>query len=157
MHQWSRQWGHFNLLKKNKIKILELLNDCFWSKNIPIEYIERFIIYSLCFGAYKKENDCLVGFGRVISDKTTYAYICDIVISSEYRGKKIGSQLLDEIMNHSDLKGLKTWSLRASEDSMRLYEKKGFKAINRPETYMEIDNLGIYSSQNFVNLHRHFN
>ncbi len=78
-------------------------------------------------------------------------------MSSEYRGKKIGSQLLDEIMNHSDLKGLKTWSLRASEDSMHLYEKKGFKAISRPETYMEIDNLGIYSSLNFVNLHRHSN
>ena len=61
-------------------RIWNWLKDCFWSKNIPVEYIDRFIQHSLCFGVYKKNENQQVGFGRVITDYTTYAYICDIVI-----------------------------------------------------------------------------
>lgn len=133
--------------------IRALLKDCFWSKNIPIEYVSRFIKYSLCFGVYQKESNELVGFGRVISDYTTYAYICDIVIDPAHRKKGLGSQLVKEIMSHSDLQGLKTWTLRSTDAARKIYLQNGFEAVSHPETQLEINNLEIYSHLDFENLY----
>lgn len=136
----------------NHEKVWSLLRDCFWSRNIPIQYVSRLIKYSLCFGVYQKDN-VLIGFGRVISDYTTYAYICDVVIDPNHRKKGIGSNLINEIMSHSDLKGLKTWSLRTTEEAKEIYLKNGFKHAIQPETQLEINNLDIYISPEFCNLY----
>lgn len=141
-----------DLLKKDKIFLL--LNDCFWSKNIPIEYVTRFIKYSLCFGIYTKKTHELVGFGRVISDYTTYAYICDVVIDPLHRKNGLATRLIHEMMSHSDLQGLKTWSLIATEESKNIYFGSGFKKIGNPELHFEINKLDIYSNENFFNLHK---
>ena len=138
----------------NKEKIWRLLSDCFWSKNIPIEYVSRFIKFSLCFGVYQKSDNDLIGFGRVISDYTTYAYICDIVIDVLHRKKGIGSQLIKEMMSHPDLQGLKTWSLRTSEEARKIYLKNGFQIANHPETQLEINVLDIYTHPDFFNVHK---
>src|SRR3990167_3306717 len=98
------------LLDHNKIFVL--LKDCFWSKNIPKEYIDRFITYSLCFGVYQKSDKELVGFGRVISDYTTYAYVCDVIIDPVHRRRGLARILIWEMLSHPDLQGLKTWALR---------------------------------------------
>lgn len=135
-------------------KIWSLLKECFWSKNIPIEYIDRFIEFSLCFGVYKLNDNQLVGFGRVISDYTTYAYICDIVVDSNHRGKGIANALIREIMSHNDLQGLKTWSLRTTEEARNIYMKNEFKLADHPETLLEKNDLGIYLHHEFVNLHK---
>lgn len=132
-----------SLLDINKIWLL--LKDCFWSKNIPIEYVEKFVKHSLCFGVYEKNNNQLIGFARVITDYTTYAYICDVVIDEQYRKQGLGSQLIRAIMQHQDLNNLKTWSLRTTEESRIIYERSGFKIANTPNTLLEIDNLDIYS------------
>ncbi|ABS78312.1 GNAT family N-acetyltransferase [Coxiella burnetii] len=134
------------LLKKNKEKVCRLLKDCFWSKDIPIEYVERFIEHSFCFGIYEEDSEQLVGFGRVISDYTTYAYICDVVIDPRYRRNGLGKALIDEMFSHPKLQGLKTWSLRTTEEARKIYEKKGFRIAKHPETLMEIDNLEIYTT-----------
>jgi ribosomal protein S18 acetylase RimI-like enzyme len=137
-----------------KNKITELLANCFWSKNIPIEYVERFIKYSLCFGVMKKLTDELVGFGRVVSDFTTYAYICDIVIAPEHRKKRLATMLINEIINHNDLKGIKTFSLTTTEEARNIYQKSGFKKIQNVENQLEISNLEIYSHPDFINIHK---
>lgn len=142
-----------NFLNKDKMKIWQLLKDCFWSKDVPIEYIERFIKHSLCFGIYEIFFDQLIGFGRVISDYTTYAYVCDVVIDPLHRRKGLGKALINEIMSHAELQGLKTWTLRTTEDARQIYENKGFVITVVPETQMEINDPDIYSKQTFINLH----
>lgn len=137
----------------NHDKIWKLLRNCFWSKGIPIEYVSRLIKYSLCFGVYLKNNE-LIGFGRVVSDYTTYAYICDIVIDQNHRKKGIGSNLISAIMEHRDLKGLKTWSLRTTDEAKKIYFRNGFQNAIQPETLLEINNLDIYTSQDFYNLYK---
>jgi len=140
------------LISINKVWIL--LKNCFWSKNIPMEYVERLIKYSLCFGVFKKDNNELVGFGRVISDYTTYAYICDIIIDLEHQGKGLGVALVEEIMNHSELRSLKTWSLTTTAQARKIYERFGFKITEEPNNHLEINDLEIYSSSDFVNIHK---
>ena len=134
--------------------ICTLLKECFWSKNIPQEYVDRFIQHSLCFGVYQKNNNHLVGFGRVISDFTTYAYICDVIIDKQHRKNGLANRLVKEILSHPDLQGLKTWSLRTSEEARKIYEKNGFKIAGQPETQLEINDLDIYSSPHFNHLHK---
>lgn len=140
-----------NQLDINKIWLL--LKNCFWSKNIPIEYIKRFVKFSLCFGLYQKKDNQLVGFARVISDYTTYAYICDVVIDQSFRNNGLGTYLIKYILSHKDLAGLKTWTLRTSEDARSIYSKLGFTIIDNYKTQLEINNLNIYCDSNFVNLH----
>lgn len=137
----------------NKDRIRDLLKDCFWSKNIPIEYIARFIRFSLCFGIYTRENNELIGFGRIISDYTTYAYVCDVIVDPRHRNLGLGSALIENMMSHPELQGLKTWTLKTTEDARKMYEKCGFKLACHPETQLEIDDLDIYAAPNFCNLH----
>lgn len=135
-------------------KICVLLRDCFWSKNIPIEYVERFLKFSLCFGVYQKSNNKLVGFGRVISDFTTYAYVCDVIIDPLHRKKGLGNILITEMMTHPDLQGLKTWALRTTDEARKIYLNNGFQIADHPETRLEIDDVEIYSHPHFKNLHK---
>lgn len=141
-----------NLLDINQIH--GWLKNCFWSKNIPFEYVGRLIQYSLCFGVYQKQSNEQVGFGRVISDFTTFAYICDIVIDDLHRKKGLGTALIEAIMDYSDLQGLKTWALRTTEEARKIYEKIGFKVANYPHSNLQIEDLDIYCYQNFVNLYK---
>jgi len=138
----------------DKKKIFHLLKECCWSRNIPIEYVERFVKYSLCFGVYKKSSNELVGFGRVISDYTTYAYICDVIIEKEHRQKNLGNRLIKKILAHPRLQGLKTWSLIATDQAKNIYKKNGFKIISCPENALEINDLDIYSYPEFQNLYK---
>ena len=133
-------------------KIWALLKDCFWSKDIPIEYIARFVKHSLCFGVYSQDNQ-QVGFGRVITDYTTYAYICDVIIEASHRRKGLASALIKEMLKHPDLQGLKTWSLVATKEAKKIYKDNGFLPPLSPCEVLEITNLRIYAEQGFVNLH----
>lgn len=135
----------------NSHKIWNLLKECIWSKSIPIEYVTRFINHSLCFGIYQNTANELVGFGRVITDYTTYAYVCDVIIDSLHRKKGLGTELIKTIMNYSELQGLKTWSLRTTHDAKKIYEKLGFKIASHPDTQLEINDLEIYCRPTFAN------
>lgn len=137
-----------NTIFLNKEKIWSLLKDCYWSKNIPIEHVKKFIIHSLCFGVYKNSSKELVGFGRVISDFTTYAYICDVVIDPNHRKQGLCRALIKEMMNHPELQGLKTWALKTSDEAKKIYESNGFKVCENPEVYLEINDLKVYSHPN---------
>jgi ribosomal protein S18 acetylase RimI-like enzyme len=132
-------------------KVLHLLQNCFWSQGIPIEYVRRMIEYSLCFAVYNEDEE-LIGFSRVISDYTTYAYICDVVIAAEHRHQAIGELLVDAILKHKELRGLKTWSLRTTEEARKIYESAGFKSATDTDNILEIEDLDIYKKENFINL-----
>lgn len=117
------------------------LSRAYWSKGIPRGVIERAIRNSLCFGMYSGGNQ--IGFARAITDRATYAYLADVFILDSYQGWGLGSWLMEVIMSHPDLQGLRRWSL-LTRDAHGLYRKFGFGAPTTPERYMEISDPGIY-------------
>jgi N-acetylglutamate synthase-like GNAT family acetyltransferase len=125
-------------------EIHALLKDSFWTKAIPPQYISQFLKHSLCFGVFMKPN-MLVGFARAITDKTTYAYLCDVVIHADHQHQGLGKALLTQILKHPHLQGLKTISLQSTPQSVKLYQDLGFKPVSDPSSFLEISDLEIYT------------
>jgi GNAT superfamily N-acetyltransferase len=116
--------------------IYNYLNDeSYWAQGIPREKLEKAIANSLCFGVY--EGDKQVGFARVITDNATFAYLCDVFILTAFRKKGLSKWLVQTIINHDDVQGLRRWSL-ATADAQGLYNQFGFTQIIKPERWMEI-------------------
>jgi GNAT superfamily N-acetyltransferase len=112
-----------------------LSNESYWSKGITKEKVQRSIENSMCFGVYKDGKQ--VGLARVITDKTTFAYLCDVFILDEYRGHGLSKWLLQTILAHPDLQGLKRWTL-ATLDAHGLYKQFGFAPLGNPDRWMDI-------------------
>ena len=121
------------------------LSQCYWAEYIPREIVERSIRGSLCFGAYR--GDAQIGFARVISDRATYAYIADVFVLEPFRGDGAGKLLMECIMSHPDLQGLRRWSL-LTRDAHGLYARFAFGRPRHPERFMEISNPDIYRKKN---------
>jgi GNAT superfamily N-acetyltransferase len=90
--------------------------------------------HSLCFGVYKQEAQ--VGFARVVTDRATFAYLADVFIVDEHRGRGLGKWLIDTILSHDDLTGLRRWLL-VTRDAHDLYRKCGFRELQNPDLFME--------------------
>jgi N-acetylglutamate synthase-like GNAT family acetyltransferase len=103
--------------------------------------VARSIKHSLCFGVYKSGKQ--VGFARVITDFATYAYIGDVFVLEEYRGRGLSKRLMQCIMEHPDLQGLRRWSL-VTRDAHGLYSQFGFTGLKSPERHMEIHDSNVY-------------
>jgi GNAT superfamily N-acetyltransferase len=121
-----------------------LRNDSYWAKNIPLDIVERSIENSLCFGVY--DDLKLIGFARIMSDCATFAYLADVFILPEYRGKGLSKQLMEYITSYPALQGLRRWML-ATADAHELYRKYGFTDIAKPERLMELTRPNIYATE----------
>ncbi len=121
--------------------IHEFLVQSYWSADIPKELLERAIANSLCFGVYEGARQ--LGFARVISDYATFAYIADVFIIEEHRGKGLSKRLMETIMSHPKLQGLRRWHL-VTRDAHGLYKQYGFSAPTDPARHMEILNPDAY-------------
>jgi len=86
-----------------------------------------------------------VGFARVITDRATYAYLADVFVLDEYRGRGLGTWLMSVIMAHPALQGLRRFAL-ATRDAHALYARFGFQPLARPERHMEIHRPDVYRS-----------
>ncbi|HVT02432.1 MAG TPA: GNAT family N-acetyltransferase, partial [Thermoanaerobaculia bacterium] len=116
-------------------RIHELLRSSFyWAANIPRATVETSIENSLPFAVIGAEG--LVGFARVITDFATFAYLSDVIIAPDLRGKGLGALLMDTIMNDPRLQNLRRWMLVTS-DAHELYRKFGFCEVRKPERFME--------------------
>ena len=111
------------------------LTGSYWARGIPRETVARSMEHSLCFGAF--DGDRQVGFARVISDRATYAYVCDVFALESDRKRGIGKSLMAAIMAHPELQGLRRWTL-ATRDAHGLYRQFGFGAPAYPDRQMEI-------------------
>ncbi len=111
-----------------------LSEESYWAKERTREQTERAIENSLSFGVYKGEKQ--IGFARVVTDYATFAYIGDVFILNEFRGRGISKWLMETIVNHPDLQNLRRWIL-ATRDAHALYEKFGFTELKVPERWME--------------------
>jgi N-acetylglutamate synthase-like GNAT family acetyltransferase len=112
-----------------------------WSDNIPFDKVKTSIDNSLNFGLF--HNVTQIGFARVISDFSTIAYLGDIYVLENYRGKGLSKRLMEAVMTHPKLQGLRRWILLTSTADW-LYEKYGFNKLPKPEIYMELFNPDIY-------------
>jgi GNAT superfamily N-acetyltransferase len=117
------------------------LTRSYWSEGIPREIVERGIANSLCFGAYEGGNQ--VGFARIVSDFATFAYLADVFIIESHRGRGLSKFLMECIMKHPNLQGLRRWVL-GTRDAHGLYEQFGFKPLAKPDRYMEIHDPEVY-------------
>lgn len=124
------------------VKIHEYISASYWSGGIPLGTLQRAIDNSLCF-AVISNTEGLVGFARMVTDYATYGYLADVFINESHRGKGLSKSLLDVIMAHPSLQGLRRITL-ATKDAHELYKQYGFTALSSPELFMEIWNPSIY-------------
>lgn len=114
-----------------------------WAIGIPRAVVDRAIDNSLCFGGYLEGRQ--IAFARVISDYATFANLVDVFVLPEYRGRGYARQLMEAVIAHPSLQGLRRFTL-ATSDSHRLYEEFGFTAPQRPQSLMERYFPNIYVS-----------
>lgn len=114
-----------------------LLVHAYWCKGIPRALVARALSNSTPFGVFDEGTGRLVAVARVISDKATFAYLCDVFVADDRRGEGIGKVLVKFILAHPDLQGLRRWCLLTA-DAHGLYERFGFENLDDPRRYMEV-------------------
>jgi GNAT superfamily N-acetyltransferase len=122
--------------------IHEFLTTSYWAAGVPADVVKRAIEHSLAFGVYHQNRQ--VGFARVITDYATFAYLADVFVIEEHRGRGLAKWLVEVIVAHPDLRGLRRWML-ATRDAHALYGKVGFTAMKAPERWMERHDPDVYT------------
>ena len=117
--------------------ILDFFTRAYWTKGRPPERTRRALASSLVFGVYEGDFVKQIGIARVVSDYSIFAYICDVFIHEDYRAHGLGKWLMETIMSHPDLQGLRRWTL-VTRDAHGLYEQYGFSSLANPNGWMEI-------------------
>ncbi|EIA3114545.1 TPA: GNAT family N-acetyltransferase [Vibrio cholerae] len=122
--------------------IYEFISQSYWAADIPKATLEKAISNSFCFGVYDAIGR-QVGFARLITDKATFAYLADVFIIESQRGKGLSKRLVETIVTHPELQGLRRMVL-ATKDAHGLYAQYGFKPVENPEILMQIWQPNIY-------------
>lgn len=139
------QQGEFTITTRQDDLDIEMihgfLSTSYWAKSIPKAIVEKAIKNSLSFGVY--HNGSQIGFGRAITDRATFAYLADIFILPEFRGRGLGKWLISCFLAHPELQGLRRWLL-ATSDAHGLYRQNGFGPLKKPENFMEISAPELY-------------
>jgi GNAT superfamily N-acetyltransferase len=118
------------------------LSASYWSPGLPLDVLTRAVAGSLCFGLYCGPEQ--VGFARVITDRATFAYLCDVYVLEAHRGRGLGRWLMEVVTGHPSLQGLRRFVL-VTRDAHGLYEQFGFRPLARPEGYMELYRPDVYT------------
>lgn len=117
------------------------LSRCYWCEGMPRALLERAMRGSLNF--LLREDGELVGYARVISDRATFAYLCDVFVVEAWRGRGLGDWLIGQVVAHPELQGLRRFSL-FTRDAHSLYQRHGFAPLATPSRGMEIVRPGHY-------------
>ena len=120
-----------------------LSESSYWTRGVPLDVVQRGIENSLNFGLYAEGGTRQAGLARVITDYATFAYVCDVFVLDEYRGRGLGVWLMECVAAHPQLQGLRRWML-GTKDAHGLYEKTGFTALSAPERWMEKVDVDVY-------------
>jgi len=118
-----------------------LCNHSYWARNRSSETVRQSINTSLCFGVYTQNTQ--IGFARVITDYSVFAFILDVFVLEHHQGQGIGKLLIQAIMAHPDLQTKLLWSL-ATKDAHGLYSKYGFTELTNPSHWMQLDKRDKY-------------
>jgi GNAT superfamily N-acetyltransferase len=136
-HEWKR--GEFTISDDRERLQIDAIHkylseESYWARERTREQTVTAIKNSLPFGVYKGENQ--IGFARVVTDFATFAYLGDVFILEDFRGKGLSKWLMEVIISHPDLQNFRRWIL-ATRDAHTLYEKFGFAALKHPTRWME--------------------
>jgi GNAT superfamily N-acetyltransferase len=118
------------------------LTRSYWAEGISLDLVKRCIAGSLCVGVYHA-NAGQVAFARVVTDRASFAYLCDVYVLDEHRGRGLAKWMMESVTAHPDLQGLRRFIL-VTKDAHELYRPFGFTAPAFPERYMEIARPGLY-------------
>jgi GNAT superfamily N-acetyltransferase len=129
----------------NLTAIHAYLTRSYWSPGVPIEVVATAVERSLCFGLFHGRDQ--VGFARMVTDGATFAYLCDVYVLEEHRGLALGQWLVEVVLSHPSLQGLRRMVL-ATRDAHTLYEKYGFRGLAHPERFMELHRPKVYEKAN---------
>ena len=144
----SQEWRKGDYLISTDNNLLDLavihgfLTTSYWSEGIPFDIVKKSMDHSLHFGLYR--GDQQIGFARVITDYATFAYIGDVFILEEYRGRGLSKWMMEFVMKHPELQGLRRFQL-VTRDAHQLYERFGFAPPANPDRHMEIFRPDLYS------------
>ena len=125
--------------------IHDYLRSSYWAQDIPRAVVERSIQHSLCFGAFLDGRQ--TAFARVVTDYATFAYVADVFVVPEHRGRGISKLLLRAILEHPELQGLRRFLL-ATHDAHGLYAQFGFQPLAHPEHFMTVHKPDVYRGEN---------
>lgn len=114
-----------------------LSTDAYWAKGRPREKQLRAIEGSLNFGVYDTASGEQVAYARVITDRVTFAWLCDVYVDPSARGRSIGTALVGTVCEHLRPYGLRR-VLLATHDAHGVYEKLGFRALAHPDRWMAL-------------------
>ena len=117
-----------------------LSDEAYWSPGVPLDVVRRAIAGSIVFGLYRGSEQ--VGLARVVTDRATFAWLCDVYVLKEHRGHGLGKWLMECVKAHPDLQGLRRWLL-ATRDAHGLYAQFGYEPVD-PERFMEIRDPDVY-------------
>ena len=112
------------------------ISNSYWAQGMPKALLQKALANSLCFGVFDKDNQ-QVAFGRLITDKATFAYLADVFVLESHRGLGLSKLMITAILEHPELQGLRRIML-ATRDAHGLYTQFGFKAVDTPEMLMQI-------------------
>lgn len=125
--------------------IHRFISKSYWAQGIPLSTLQRAIENSLCFGIFADTGE-QVGFARMVTDRATYAYLADVFIAEGHRGQGLSKWLMQTIVDHPELQGLRRICL-ATRDAHELYKQFGFKALAAPDIFMEKWQPDIYQQE----------
>ncbi len=117
-----------------------------WAAGMPLEVMRKSFEHSLCISARAlREGEAreMVGFARLVTDRSTFAYLCDVFVLEEHRGRGVSLLLMDCVMSHPDLQGLRRFVL-STKDAHGIYRRYGFGGVRYPDRYMEIFDPELY-------------
>jgi GNAT superfamily N-acetyltransferase len=129
--------------KLNVAFIHAYLTRSYWAAGIPLATVQKAIEGSLCFGVFYSDEQ--VGFARVITDGATFAYLADVFVIEAHRGRGLSKKLMQEILAHPQLQGLRR-ILLATRDAHGLYRQFNFSHVANPEAWMQIHQPDVYQS-----------
>ena len=121
--------------------IHEFLATAYWSEGIPRGTVERALAGSLNFGLYRAGKQ--IGLARVVTDAATFAYVADVFVLPEFRGRGLARWLVSAAQQHPGLTGLRRWLL-VTRDAQSIYADCGFVPVRNPERFMEISRPDVY-------------
>src|SRR5262245_23972707 len=135
--EWQKD--QYIISTDNSLHDLEMVNrflseEAYWAKKRTPDQTKTAIENSVCFGMYEGKRQ--IGFARVVTDKATFAYLGDVFILNEFRGRGLGKWLMETVVSHPEIQGLRRWVL-ATRDAHGLYEQFGFTELKFPDRWME--------------------
>jgi GNAT superfamily N-acetyltransferase len=133
------QQGEYIITTNSERLDIELIHDylsksSYWARGRSLDLVRRSIENSLPFGVFRESEQ--VGFGRVVTDYATFAWIADVFILEQHRGQGLSKWLLEVMVNHPQLQGFRRWVL-ATRDAHGLYRRYGFTELRDPPRWME--------------------